>query len=157
MAVLLRPPPTSSDASRPSRLYLWIWGVLLVVLGAGSLIINPDFSTGADVHAEHLFGMFETNGWHGLAGLLAGLAAVAFAPSSRWSPTVAAAVGGAGGVLPSLLFFAVGDDNIALAAIPVDFPDAITLHLIPGLIGLACAYATVLRRREGPPRRPVTP
>jgi hypothetical protein len=146
MTVLLRPPPISSEASRPSRLYLWIWGVMLVVLGAGSLIINPDFSTGNDVHAEHLFGVFETNGWHGLAGLFAGVVAVAFAPSSRWSPTVAAAVGAAGGVLPALLFFAVGDDNVALAAIPVDFPDAVTLHLVPGLIGLACAYISTVRR-----------
>lgn len=72
-----------SPRERESHLYLWIWGAMLLVLGVGSLIINPDFSTGRDATQKHLFGFLETNGWHGLAGASAGVAAVASAWSTR--------------------------------------------------------------------------
>ena len=52
--------------------YLWIWGSMLMLLGIGSLIVNPDFGVGAHVSHDRMFGVFETNGWHGLVGALAG-------------------------------------------------------------------------------------
>ncbi len=123
-----------------SRAYLWIWGAALVVLGAGSLLLNPSFATGQDARAEHLFGVFETNGWHGLAGLSAGIVALVFAPSRRWAPAAAIGVGVLGGIVPALVFLASGDGSVALGMIPVDFADAISLHLVPGIVGVACAF-----------------
>ena len=43
-----------------------------------------------------------------------------------------------GGIVPALLFLVSGDDSVALRLIPVDVADALTLHLLPGLVGLAC-------------------
>lgn len=131
---------------RLDQLYLWIWGGMLVVLGAGSLLLHPDFSVGEEVSGEHLFGLFETNGWHGLAGLTVGLVSLAFARSDRWAPLVAALVGGVGGVLPALVMFAAGDGNVALGVIPVDTADAVSLHLVPGLLGLAAALVDLRTR-----------
>lgn len=124
---------------RGDQLYLWVWGAILVVLGAGSLLLHPDFAVGDAVTDEHLFGVFEVNGWHGVAGLTSGLVALAFARSDRWAPTVAALVGGVGGVLPAIAMFLAGDGNVALGLIPVDYVDAVLLHLVPGLLGLAVA------------------
>lgn len=131
---------TEVRRARAARIYLWAWGAALVVLGAGSLIVHPHFGLGAEVTDRHLFGVFETNGWHGLAGLAAGAFGLAFARSDRWAAAAAAGLGAAGGVVPALIFFVVGDGGVALAAIPVDIADAVTLHLIPGLIGVACAW-----------------
>lgn len=57
---------------------------MLVVLGVGSLVVHPDFAVGDGVTEEHLFGVFETNGWHGVAGASAGVLAVYSAVRSRW-------------------------------------------------------------------------
>ena len=121
-----------------SRVYLWIWGTMLLVLGVGSLIIHPDFGVGQGVTAEHLFGVFETNGWHGLAGGALGAVAIYSVWSRRWLRAVTLGVSMLGGIVPALLFLVSGDDSVALRLIPVDVADAITLHLLPGLVGLAC-------------------
>lgn len=36
----------SAARASPAHIYLWIWGPMLLVLGVGSLIINPDFGVG---------------------------------------------------------------------------------------------------------------
>lgn len=133
---------------RGDQLYLWVWGAMLVVLGAGSLLLHPDFSVGDDVAGEHLFGVIETNGWHGVAGLTMGVLALAFARSDRWAPTVAAVVGGVGGVLPAVVMFLAGDGNVALGLVPVELRDTVLLHLVPGVLGVALAirYAASGRR-----------
>jgi len=121
-----------------SRVYLWIWGSMLLVLGVGSLVLHPDFGVGQDVTAKHLFGLFETNGWHGLAGGALGAVAVYSAWSGRWLRAVTLGVSMLGGIIPSFIFLGSGDDSVALRLIPVDAADAITLHMLPGLVGLAC-------------------
>lgn len=131
----------------PAQLYLWTWGPLLVVLGVGSLIVHPDFSLGSDVTGRHLFGVVDTNGWHGLSGLGTGLAALAFARSERFSTTAAALVGVGAGLVPAAVFFAVGSGGIAFGLLPVDIPDGIWLHLVPGVVGVAAAAATWRRHR----------
>jgi hypothetical protein len=139
---------SSSDvavAPSPAQLYLWIWGVALLILGVGSLLVHPDFSIGDDVSQEQLFGALETNGWHGVAGTLSGVVAVAFARSRHWAATVAAGVGLFAGVIPALVFLLAGDDSVAVGLIPVDSTDAVLLHLLPGIAGVLCAVAT---RRE---------
>lgn len=131
-----------------SRVYLWMWGSMLLVLGVGSLLIHPDFGVGRHVTAEHLFGLFETNGWHGLAGGALGAIAVYSAWSGRWLRGVTLGVSVLGGIIPALLFLVSGDDSVALRLIPVDATDAITLHLLPGLVGLACVAADALGRKR---------
>ncbi len=126
----------SSD--RAARFYLWAWGSMLIVLGAGSLLVNPEFGVGDDVTTKHLFGMFETNGWHGLAGALAGVIAVLSAWSHRRVREVALGVALLAGIVPGVVFLASGDGSAALGLIPVDVADAISLHVLPGLIGLVC-------------------
>lgn len=111
---------------------------MLIVLGVGSLITNPDFGVGAHVTDDRLFGVFETNGWHGLVGGLAGVAAVLSAWTRRWVREVAIGIAVVAGVAAAVIFVVSGDGSTALGLIPVDFADALTLHLLPGLVGLAC-------------------
>lgn len=127
--------------------FLWVWGGALVVLGSGSLILHPDFAVGDAVTAERLFGVFETNGWHGVAGLLTGLVALASVWRGVMKAEAALVVAIAGGILPAVAFFVSGDDTAALGLIPVDIADAVSLHLVPGLLGLG-AVAIDARRRS---------
>lgn len=139
---------TTSRGTAVSRAYLWIWGAMMVVLGIGSLIANPDFGTGQNVKVGHLFGVLEVNGWHGLAGLVSGIVALAFAPSRRWAHVGAIYIALTSGLIPAPLFFQAGDGGTAAGLIPVDYWDAITLHLIPGIVGVASVVADRLRRRS---------
>lgn len=132
-----------------SRTYLWVWGAMMVVLGVGSLMVNPNFGTGQDVTVGHLFGVFEVNGWHALAGLVSGIIALAFALSRRWVVLGAVYIALTSGLVPGGLFLASGDGSTAFDLIPVDYWDAITLHLVPGVIGIACVLADlVLQQRS---------
>lgn len=135
-----------------SSRYLLVWGLALVVLGVASLIVHPDFATGDAVTAKRFLGEFETNGWHGIAGLLLGVLALASFRSDRWAPTVALVIGVAGGVVPAVVFALAGDGEVALGLVPVDVTDAITLHLIPGLVGIACGLFDVRALRRAPSR-----
>lgn len=139
----------------PAQLYLWTWGPLLLVLGIGSLIVHPDFSLGSDVTARHLFGVFDTNGWHGILGLLTGAVALLFVSSERYSTVVAAGIGLGAGLVPAAIFFAVGNGGVALGLIPVDLADGVCLHLVPGVIGLGAAAATW--RQQQDQRRRISP
>lgn len=70
----------NAQAWSPARVYLLISGVYLVFIGAVGFIYSSSFAIGADAEeSSHIFGIFETNGWHNLAGLLGGLGALAFA------------------------------------------------------------------------------
>lgn len=138
------------------RLYLLVWGSALVVLGVGSLLVHPDFGTGDAVSGEHLFGVFETNGWHGLAGLLAGVVSLVSAAANRRTREVTLGIALLAGIVPAVAFLVSGDDSAAFGLVPVDAADAITLHLIPGLVGLAClAAGDATRDRVAP--SPVEP
>ncbi len=143
---------TRARNTSAARAYLSVWGPVLIVLGVGSLIVNPDFGVGDHVSHDRLFGRFETNGWHGLAGGLAGVAAVCSAATRLHVRAVAIGVALLGGIIPAAIFLASGDGSAALGIIPVDVADAITLHLVPGLVGLACVAipdALTARRASG--------
>lgn len=117
--------------------YLWIWGTALILLGVGSLVVHPHFGVGGDVTSDRVFGI-ETNGWHGVAGTTAGVVALASAWSRRRVRQVALGIALLAGVIPAVVFLVSGDGSTALGLIPVDSTDALTLHLLPGLVGLAC-------------------
>ncbi|MGH2757127.1 MAG: DUF4383 domain-containing protein, partial [Actinomycetota bacterium] len=67
----------------PARIFLAASAAYHLLLGIVGLAINQTFALGADAvaHAgsEHVFGIFETNGWHSLAALLIGAASLYFA------------------------------------------------------------------------------
>ena len=85
-----------------------------------------------------MFGVFETNGWHGLVGGQAGVAALLSVWTRRRVREVSLGVALLAGIGAAAIFVVSGDGSAALGLIPVDLADAITLHLIPGLVGLAC-------------------
>ena len=131
------------------RGYLWIWGSMLILLGVGSLIVNPDFGVGAHVSRDRMFGVFETNGWHGLVGGLAGVTSLLSAWKRRWMREVALGVALIAGIGAAAIFVVSGDGSAALGLIPVDVADAVTLHLLPGVVGLACVLIDIrLARRQ---------
>src|SRR5438093_6430596 len=135
----------------PARIYLWISVAYLLVLGIGSLIVNPNFSVGDQAKGGHLFGLIETNGWHGIAGVLLGSTALCFALSQRWAREGAALVG-LFSLASGVLLLLYGDGAVALWLVPADTTDAILLHILPGVAGVLCSAATpgapLLQRRE---------
>ena len=141
----------ASNSAVVLRVYLFIWGSLLIVLGVGSLIIHPDFAVGDHVTARPLFGVLETNGWHGLAGGSLGVLAVYSAYTRRWMTVVGLVVAVVGGIVAAVIFLVSGDESSALGLIPVDAIDAFTLHLLPGVVGLACLTASRVRGSGEPP------
>ncbi|MFN2589237.1 MAG: DUF4383 domain-containing protein [Actinomycetota bacterium] len=71
----------------PARIYLAGAGVYLVVVGAVGFLYDASFPVGAEEAAragsDHVFGVFETNGWHNLAGLVFGVIALLFLTRPR--------------------------------------------------------------------------
>ena len=124
-----------------ARVYLCLSAGYLLVLGIGSLIVNSSFAVGDEVSAEHLFGVLETNGWHGLAGVGLGSASLFFALSERWVREGAALVG-LFSLASGVLFLLYGDGAVALWLVPVDVTDAVLLHVLPGVVGIVCAAVT---------------
>ena len=80
---------TVSGISRSSgdwslaRIFLAVSAGYHFLLAGVGLAIDQTFPVGADAtaqaHSEHIFGIFETNGWHSVAGLLVGLVSLYFA------------------------------------------------------------------------------
>lgn len=70
---------TRWDASRVFMAASAIWHLPLGVIG---LLIDQTFplssAEAAAGHSEHIFGVFETNGWHSLAALLLGIVSTFF-------------------------------------------------------------------------------
>lgn len=82
-----RPQPLGWSAA---RLYLAISGFYLVALGIAGFVVNRTFPIGAAdaarARSDLVFGLFETNGWHNLAGLVFGLIALWFLfRSTQWA------------------------------------------------------------------------
>src|SRR3972149_8530559 len=111
-------------APSPARVFLWISAVYLLVLGLGSLVVSPTFAVGDEVSGDHLFGVIDTNGWHGLAGVLLGASSLAFAMSGRWARE-GAAVMGASLLASGVVLLLYGEGSVAPGPIPVDARDAV--------------------------------
>lgn len=61
----------------PARIYLAITAVYLLLLGVAGFVADASFPTSsAAVGHHHLFGIFDTNGWHNLAAIVFGAIAV---------------------------------------------------------------------------------
>jgi hypothetical protein len=81
----------------PARAFLGVSAVYHLLLAAAGLAIDQTFPVGADAAAqagsEHVFGIFETNGWHSLAGLLLGVLSLYFVLRPAHARPVAFALG----------------------------------------------------------------
>ena len=64
----------------PARIFLAISAAYHLLLGLVGLVIDRTFPVGERVAAradsEHIFGIFETNGWHSVAAVLLGAASL---------------------------------------------------------------------------------
>lgn len=80
------------DAARIFMGLSAIWHVPLGVLG---LAIDQTFplTSAAAAESEHIFGVFETNGWHSLAALLLGIVSVYFLLRPERAREAALAIG----------------------------------------------------------------
>ena len=69
--------PRQVEDWTPARAFLGFSAAYHLLLAAGGLAIDQTFPVGADAAAragsKHVFGIFETNGWHSVAGLLVGV------------------------------------------------------------------------------------
>lgn len=81
----------------PARWFLLAMAASHLPLGVMGLLIDRSFPVGANAAesagSAHVFGLFETNGWHSLAALLLGVLALSFAVYPTRARTVAIAIG----------------------------------------------------------------
>ncbi|HVE92490.1 MAG TPA: DUF4383 domain-containing protein [Actinomycetota bacterium] len=109
---------TRSPAWSPARVYLVGSGVLLLVLTVAGFAVSTAFPTARDQVAsgsEHIFGVFETNGWHNVAALFSAVVAFGFALRPEWSRT-GALVKGAAYVVVTAAIALSGDDTFLVAS-----------------------------------------
>ena len=80
-----------TGAWSPARIYLLVSGIVLVTVSAIGFTINASFPPTAEAaqgaSSGHIFGIFETNGWHNLTGMISGVLALAFLPKPEWART----------------------------------------------------------------------
>ena len=81
----------------PARVFMFVSAVWHLPLGIVGLAIDQTFPIGSGettmAHSEHIFGIFETNGWHSLAGLVLGSISAFFAARPRRARDAALAIG----------------------------------------------------------------
>ena len=96
-ADLASPTGAAGDEWTPARIFLAASAGYHLILGIAGLAINQAFPLGADATDQagsaHIFGIFETNGWHSLAGLLLGLISLYFSLQPARAREAAFAVG----------------------------------------------------------------
>lgn len=92
-----RSQPFDEQEWSPARIFLAISAAYHLFLGGVGLLIDQTFPTtaaeAARAHSEHIFGVFETNGWHSVAAILLGVVSLYFALRPRFAREVAIGVG----------------------------------------------------------------
>ena len=75
----------------PARIYLVVSGIFLVGAALTGFGYSTSFPSSADAvrsaHNPHIYGIFETNGWHNLTSLVSGLVSRSFALRPEWART----------------------------------------------------------------------
>lgn len=137
-----RPPlGAPSSAWSPARLFLVAAGIYLLVIGTAGFLYDASFPIGSDEAARagsgQIFGIFETNGWHNLAGLVFGILAVAFALKPETARAGALVVGVPNALV--LIAFALEDPRTFWFA--SNGADSV-VHALLGFGGIAAALAT---------------
>ena len=81
----------------PARIFMAVSAAYHLPLSIAGLAIDQTFPVGATAAARAssalIFGIFETNGWHSLAGLLIGLASIYFVLRPDGARAAALAIG----------------------------------------------------------------
>ena len=135
----------SVQAWQPARAFLVASGVFHLFLGSVGFIASSSFATGAG-DSGHIFSIFETNGWHNLAGLGLGFASLAFA----WKPETArlgALSLGTTMVIVTVLLAFVEPGTFLLASNGWDQ----VLHALAGTGGVVAGLATRPSPQAQPP------
>jgi hypothetical protein len=125
----------------PARVYLVASGVLLLVLGVTGLALDQSFPTSPGAvdaaGSAWLFGVFQTNGWHSLAALASGAAALGFAARAEWA-RLGAMVKGLFYVVVTTSLFITEPSTVLLVS---NIGDQI-VHASLAIGGIATALAT---------------
>ncbi|MFN2589857.1 MAG: DUF4383 domain-containing protein [Actinomycetota bacterium] len=136
----------------PARVYLWVSAVYLTVLSAAGFFYNRTFPVGAAAAERagsgHILGIFETNGWHNLAGLVFGVVALVFLTRPVRDAALGAIVVGVPNLIAFIAFSVAAPTTFWFAS---DGADNI-VHATLGFGGILAALLT--REREGMIRRP---
>lgn len=81
----------------PARIFMVVSAAYHLPLAIAGLAIDQTFPLGPDAAARagsgHVFGIFETNGWHSLAGLLIGVTSLYFTVRPQRARDVALVLG----------------------------------------------------------------
>ena len=81
----------------PARMFMLVSALYHLPLGIAGLIYDQTFPIGAaaaeSAGSAHIFGIFETNGWHSVAGLVLGIASLYFMMRPRGARAAALAIG----------------------------------------------------------------
>jgi hypothetical protein len=75
----------------PARVYLVATGVFLIGAAVAGFGVSNSFPTSPEAahsaETGHIYGIFETNGWHNLSTLVSGTISLAFALRPSWART----------------------------------------------------------------------
>ena len=81
----------------PARIFMLISALYHLPLGIAGLLYDQTFPIGAadaeHAGSDHIFGIFETNGWHSLAALALGVVSVYFLMQPRRARDAALVIG----------------------------------------------------------------
>lgn len=125
------------QAWSPARAFLTASGVFHVVLSSVGLAYNSNFATGAGAASDRIFGVFETNGWHNLAGLVLGATSLVFAAMPERARLGALSLGGTM-VVVTLVLLIWDAKTFWIASNAWDQ----ALHALAGIGGLVSGLAT---------------
>ncbi len=138
----------SGSAWSPARWYLLIFTLFHVPVGVAGLVIDRSFPLGAEAArqagSEHLFGVFETNGWHSLGALGLGLIAAWVTLNPQRARGVALAIG----VLHVGLFVSLVLFEASVFWIASNWADQV-VHASSAVGGIIAAVATRSRGSAG--------
>lgn len=127
----------------PEQKWLFAIFIYFMALGTAGLIVNPDFSAGADATAKS-FQWVDWNGWHAVSTYSVAVPLLAGALSLRYTAPMALAVGA--GVLGTGLWGVLDDRPFQLIYFRHQAGDVV-LHTTFG-IALLVIGATALRRQR---------
>ncbi len=97
MAAAVTAPPRPRGKWTPARIFMVISAAYHLPLAIVGLALDQTFAFGSDEVAragsEHVFGIFETNGWHSLLALLLGIISAYYAMYPRGARDAALMIG----------------------------------------------------------------
>jgi hypothetical protein len=141
--------PASQESSEwtPARIFMLVSVLYHLPLAIGGLLIDRTFPIGsAAAHragSEHVFGIFETNGWHSVSALAIGLVSLYFLARPHGARAAASGIGLLHvGVVLSLALWP--PETFWLASNAADQ----VVHTVTAVGGIGSALLTPRRKRR---------